>query len=113
MGMYTYLNDDPAEDTQIPEDVSSLLNEVREKTGKHWRLQKRVFNRWFSRKPIVLWELFCPSYPPEYQCVVFYSDDSFGGIRSLVPIEEISAYLIGILNGLFAAALIERAKEGE
>lgn len=101
MPIFTYLRDNPHEDENLPSDVLELLNEVREKTGKNWRIQRQqCYKKQWFKKPILVeyWSLYCHTCSIEYQEINFWGGKSTIGLS--VSLDLIVAYLFGIVTGL-------------
>lgn len=114
MVMTTYLRHDEAlkllGESRAAKELDRLLDEVRIKTMRDWRIRRRSFKgSWPWSKRCELFELYIElgSSPmksfDEFHVINFFRDGSTFGINSDVPGELLVAYLLGVLHGLHEA----------
>lgn len=105
MPMCTYYGPTEAMRPTGDNDLDALLVEVRNATGKDWRIDWRdsIVRKALRRpKTTRVYSLIVATIAPEFQVINFYRDGQGWTINSDVTKELIYAYLYGVLGGAAA-----------
>jgi predicted lipase len=100
MCCFTYLNDTEGKTVDEPE-LNQILQEVREATGKDWRIKEyRPYVRgWFKKRVVARYfGLYVESKAPEFQIINFYRPESTNSI--ITDASLVAAFLYGVLAGV-------------
>lgn len=111
MPICTYLSPDQHTEPTQHEELNKILKEVRQHSGKDWRVAEHTFERshWFRKSEVVYrYELMLHICSGEFQCINFHRDDSNWSINTTVPAELVIAFLYGILAGRTMGGFTEK-----
>jgi hypothetical protein len=106
MVMTTFLNAHEIDQILPDPSIQTLLDEVRKLTGEDWQIVYHPMNvrgglkTFFKLNTVDLYSLYVyvGGIGP-YQCINFYSSPEEFSINTLVGLDTISNYLMGIVTG--------------
>ena len=107
MPMCSYFGDNEAKQPTGDAALDELLAQVRNVTGKDWRIWWKEYEiRKPLRRPVKArhYSLIVETRAPEFQVINFYRDNTDWTINGSVSKELIYAYLYGLLAGVDSAA---------